>query len=224
MSLTFMLPFEKRYHLSQQWSRFVIWWLKETCGINYRVQGIEHIPKEPVVILAKHQSTWETLFLHQFLPPLAIVVKRELLWLPFFGWGLAMLEPIKINRKQGSVAMRQVLKQGKTLLEKGRGVLIFPEGTRTKPEERKPYNIGGAMLAVHSEKSVLPIAHNAGKFWPRKGFIKRPGTVQVTIGNVIESKNLKANELNKLVEQWIEDTMTRITDENRGNKNQVNGH
>ena len=209
--LTFPITFEYRYRIAQQWSRFNIWWLKKTCDIDYRISGLEHVPADAAIVVAKHQSTWETLFLQQLLPPMAWVVKKELLWIPFFGWALALLNPISINRQTSSVAVRQVLRQGKEHLDKGQWVLIFPEGTRTAPGIRRPYNIGGAMLAAHSGYPILPVAHNAGEFWPRRGFIKHPGTIQVVFGPLTESYGRNARELNVLVENWIESMMQRIS-------------
>jgi len=120
--LGFPLPFVRRYRLSQYWTRFNIWWLRVTCRIDYRLSGIEHIPNRPVVVMAKHQSTWETLFLHQYLPPVAWVIKRELLWIPFFGWGLAMVSPISIDRTSGVRALKQMIEQGKDPFGKGNGI------------------------------------------------------------------------------------------------------
>ena len=131
--LGFALPFNRRYRLSQSWSRFNIWWLRVTCRIDYRVSGTEHIPDRPIIVMAKHQSTWETLFLQQYLQPTAWVVKRELLWLPFFGWALKLLRPIAIDRRAGSSAVKQVIRQGIEHLRRGQWILIFPEGTRTAP-------------------------------------------------------------------------------------------
>ncbi|MFO1371360.1 MAG: lysophospholipid acyltransferase family protein [Candidatus Competibacteraceae bacterium] len=205
------LPFTFRYRLSQYWTRFSIWWLRITCGISYQLSGAEHIPDRPVIVMAKHQSTWETLFLHQLLPPLAWVVKRELLWVPFFGWALVALRSIAINRQAGASAVKQLLRQGVSHLRRGQWVLIFPEGTRTAPGVRKRYGMGGAMLAAYSGYPILPVAHNAGEFWPRGGFLKRPGTVQVVFGPLIISDNRKPQELIQQVEDWIEDTVTHIS-------------
>lgn len=209
--LSFPLLFAQRYWMSQQWSRFVMWWLRLTCGITCQVSGLEQLPKGPAVILVKHQSTWETLFLHQFLPPLALVLKRELLWVPFFGWALAQLNPIAIDRKAGRVAFKQVLQQGEARLNGGQWVLIFPEGTRIAPGERGVYGSSGAVLAVNSGYPLLPITHNAGEFWPRRGFLKRPGTIQLVFGPPLDSHRYKAKELNALAEEWIETTLARIS-------------
>ncbi len=207
----FFLSFEHRYRIAQQWSRFIIWWLNKTCKIKYQISGLENIPPGPAIIVAKHQSAWETVFLQQFMPPLAWVVKRELLWVPLFGWALATLNPIAINRKTPSSALKQILRQGETCLAQRRWVLIFPEGTRTAPGCRSTYGASGALLAVNSGYPILPIAHNAGEFWPRRGFLKRPGTIQLVFGPPIINVGRKAKELNAFVENWIETTMSRIS-------------
>jgi len=208
--LSFPLPFIRRYRVSQYWTRFNIWWLRTTCRIDYRVSGAEHIPDSPVVVMAKHQSTWETLFLHQYLPPLAWVVKRELLWLPFFGWALALLRPIAINRQLGASAVKQVIRQGIEHLRQGQWVLVFPEGTRVAPGMRKRYGMGGAVLAAHAGCSILPVAHNAGEFWPRGVFLKRPGIIHVTFGPLIASAGRSPQDLSRQVEEWIEGAMLRL--------------
>lgn len=206
----FWMPFVHRYRLSQIWSGFNVWWLRCTCGIDYRLSGTQHIPDRPVIVMAKHQSTWETLFLNWYLPPVAWVVKRELLWLPLFGWALALLRPIAINRQAGSSAVKQVIRKGVEHLRQGQWVLIFPEGTRTAPGAHKRYGLGGAVLATHSGCPILPVALNAGEFWPRRGFLKRPGTIQVVFGPLIESVGQSPQELNRQVEDWIESHMARI--------------
>lgn len=203
--------FPQRYHISRYWSQFNLWWLQVVCRIDYQVSGVEHIPQRPVIVMAKHQSTWETMFLHQYLPPVAWVIKRELLWLPFFGWGLALLRPIAINRQAGVSAVKQVIRQGMEHLRQGQWVLIFPEGTRVAPGVRKRYGMGGAALAAHSGYPILPVALNAGEFWPRGGFLKRPGTVRVVFGPLIESEGRSAQELNQQVEHWIETAMMEIS-------------
>jgi 1-acyl-sn-glycerol-3-phosphate acyltransferase len=209
--LSWPLSLEQRYAIAQRWSRFNVWWLKKTCRIDYHLTGMENLPHDrPAIILAKHQSTWETLFLNQFLPLQTMVLKRELLRIPLFGWALALLEPIAIERNAGGAALRRILKRGKQSLDDGRWVVLFPEGTRTAPGERRPYGTSGAKLAAHSGYPIIPLAHNAGEFWPRRGFLKRPGTIQVVFGPVIPVGNRKAKELNALAELWIEETMAHI--------------
>lgn len=209
--LSFPLPFVRRYRISQYWTRFSIWWLRITCRIDYQLSGIEHIPDRPVIVMSKHQSTWETLFLQQYLPPVAWVIKRELLWLPFFGWAIALLRPIAINRESGASAVKYVIRQGTARLRQGQWVVIFPEGTRVLPGVRRRYGMGGAVLAAHSGYPILPVALNAGEFWPRGRFLKQPGTVQVVFGPLIASEGLSPQALNRQVETWIEDEMTRIS-------------
>ncbi len=204
------LPFHRRYRLSQYWSRFNLWWLRVTCRIDYQVSGGEHVPNQPVIVMAKHQSTWETLFLNQHLPPVAWVIKRELLWFPFFGWALALLRPIAINRQSGASAVKQVIRQGIEHLRQGQWIVIFPEGTRVAPGVRQRYGMGGAVLAAHSGCPILPVAHNAGEFWPRGGFIKRPGVIRVTFGPLIASEGRSPQELSRQVEAWIEGAMMRL--------------
>ncbi len=209
--MTFPFPFVLRYRFITQWARFNLWWLKKTCNLGYTVSGTENIPAENAIILCKHQSAWETLALQRIFPPQIWLLKRELLWIPFFGWGLAMLEPIAIDRKSTKKAMRQLIDQGTERLRNGRWIVIFPEGTRIAPGKKGRYAPGGARLAKHSGYPVVPVAHNAGEFWPRRGFIKRPGTIKVVIGPAIESRGITVEEINAAAETWIEDTMRKIS-------------
>ncbi len=209
--LTLPLSFKGRYAFLVRWGQFVLWWLRVTCGIRYRVEGAEHIPSGPVVVLSKHQSTWETIALQRVLPPQTWVLKRELLWLPFFGWAIALLRPIAIDRSAGRRALAQLLEQGAERLQQGIWVIVFPEGTRTAPGARVRYNIGGAMLADKTGTDILPVAHNAGEFWPRGGFLKRPGIITMVIGPTIPVAGRKAGEINAEAEAWIEGTMERIS-------------
>jgi 1-acyl-sn-glycerol-3-phosphate acyltransferase len=203
--------FARRYRVSQCWGRFTLWWLRMTCRIDYQLSGIEHIPNQPVIVMAKHQSTWETLFFHQYLPPVAWVLKRELLWLPFFGWAMALLRPIAINRRTGAAAVKQIIRQGVRHLQQGQWVVIFPEGTRVLPGVRQRYGMGGAVLAAHSGYPILPVALNAGEYWTRGRFLKQPGTVRVVFGPLIASKGRTPQVLNQQVETWIENEMARIS-------------
>lgn len=209
----YLLPLShfQRYAYLVQWSRLVMIWLKISCGLSYRVIGKENIPKGPAIILAKHQSAWETISLQQIFPPQTWVLKRELLNIPVFGWALRTTKPVAINRGSTKEALKQVLEQGKQRLNEGLWMVIFPEGTRTLPGVRGRYAIGGSMLAERSGYPVVPVAHNAGEFWKAKGFLKYPGEITVVIGPVIETANRKAGEINRQVEEWIENTMTQIT-------------
>ncbi len=208
--LTFPFPPLTRYRLISSYARTMIWLLGVVCGIRHQVIGIENVPKEPCIVLCKHQSAWETLALQVILPPQVWVLKRELLWLPFFGWGLAMTSPIAINRSDGKGAIKQLLKQGKQRLKQGFFVVIFPEGTRIPYGQRGKYKIGGALLAASANVPVLPIAHNAGRLWGRNSFIKRPGMITMSIGTPIATRGLKADEINTRAESWIEDEIERI--------------
>lgn len=199
-----------RNRLISGWARSMLWWLKVTCNIRHEITGIENIPNSPTIILSKHQSTWETFAFQAIFPIQVYVLKRELLWIPIFGWGLAMSSPIAINRAAGREALKQLVEKGKDRLAKGFWVVIFPEGTRIAPKKRGKYHIGGAWLATHTETPVLPVAHNAGNFWP-KGFIKTPGIIHMHIGKPIQTSGLKTDALNQLVENWIETEMEILT-------------
>lgn len=205
------LPHRWRYGFISQWSRINLWWLARTCKLNYVVEGREHIPAGAGIILCKHQSAWETLALQQIFPPQIWVLKRELLWLPFFGWGLALLKPIAIDRKAGKRALATLLKQGEARLAQGLWVVIFPEGTRVAPGEHRRYAPGGAILAVKSGYPVIPVAHNAGEFWPRHGFLKRPGTIRLVIGPPLDPRGRSANDINSAVQAWIEEKTAQIS-------------
>lgn len=201
---TFPFPFATRYGFITQWGRFNLWWLKMTCRLDYRVEGREHIPPGNAIVFCKHQSAWETLALQSIFPPQVWLLKRELLWVPFFGWGLAMLEPIAINRRAGRRAVQQLVSQGSIRLAEGRWVIIFPEGTRVSPGQTGRYGIGGAVLAATTGYPVVPVAHNAGEFWPRLGFIKHPGTITVVVGPVIETHGKDAETIKEEAKEWIE--------------------
>ncbi|MEA3275082.1 MAG: lysophospholipid acyltransferase family protein [Pseudomonadota bacterium] len=185
--------------------------MKWICGLDYRIEGEENIPEGSVIILSKHQSAWETIAFKWLLPPLQTwVLKKELMSIPVFGWALAVLEPIAIDRNSGRKAARQIIDAGIEKLGKGRSVILFPEGTRVAPGSRKKYGIGGALLAQKSGYPVLPVAHNAGVFWRRRGLKKYPGTVHVVFGPLIESEGKSAAAINREVESWIESTMQKL--------------
>ncbi|HEY3326448.1 MAG TPA: lysophospholipid acyltransferase family protein [Novimethylophilus sp.] len=208
--LIFPLSPQRRYRIITIWARSMLWWLTLTCGIRYRVIGADNIPKEPCIVLSKHQSAWETLAFQKILPPQVWVLKRELLWLPFFGWGLALTSPIAINRSAGREALKQLVEQGKDRLAKGFCVVVFPEGTRIAPGEMGKFHIGGAWLAAHSGTPALPVALNAGEHWGKNSFLKKPGTITVSIGQPIATQGMKPDALNKQVEAWIAAEMPRL--------------
>jgi len=204
------LPYRLRWALGMVWIRLTQRWLVLTCNLRYEVEGAENIPKTPCVVLSKHQSAWETIHLHNFFAPQVWVVKHELLWLPIFGWGLAALKPIPIDRGSGKVAMQKVMEQGCARLAEGLWVVVFPEGTRVAPGERRRYKLGGAALAERAGVPVVPVAHNSGAFWPRKSFFKRRGVIRLVIGPPIAAQGRTAVEINRLAETWIEDAMERL--------------
>jgi len=210
LSISFILPFRIRFIISKAWPFFNMWWLKVTCNLSYEVHGMDNIPNESVIFMSKHQSTWETITYQLFLPPTAWVLKRELLWIPVFGWGVAMLNPIAINRKLGKAALNQLLEQGKKYLDTGVSVMIFPEGTRTTAGEKTKYKAGGALLAVKTGKKIIPIAHNAGYYWPKQQLAKYPGTIKVSIGPPIFTEGKTASEVLMETETWIETEMLKI--------------
>ncbi|MBT3505741.1 MAG: 1-acyl-sn-glycerol-3-phosphate acyltransferase [Piscirickettsiaceae bacterium] len=210
--LVWPLPFKWRYKIVSQWAVLNLWLLKIICGIRYEVEGVEKIPDEPCIIMAKHQSTWETLALQAIFPPQVWVLKRELLWTPFFGWGLASLNPIAIDRGAGRKALNQVIEQGRARLSSGAWVVIFPEGTRIPTGQIGKFGMGGAFLAAETGYPVIPVAHDGGKAWPRHGFLKYPNVIKLVIGDkiTIDEKTKKASDINKRVYQWMEGQMTQL--------------
>ena len=210
VTLFFFLGPRGRFKIIRQWCHLNVWGARVLCGIRYRVIGQENIPAEPHLILSKHSSTFETLALNDLFTPISFVAKKELLKLPFFGWGFALASPITIDRSAGSLAMQRMVAQGRDRLAHGFWIVIFPEGTRTRPGEVLPYARGGALLATKTNTPVLPIALNSGNFWPRDTFLKRAGTITVSIGKPIDPKGFKPEELNQHVQSWIESEMQRL--------------
>ena len=198
------LPRLARYRVISGWSRLVLWFLRRLCRVRWKVEGRENLPSRPAVILAKHQSAWETLAFQSIFPPQVHVLKRELLWIPFFGWGLALMSPIAIDRARGISSLRQIARKGKERLEQGFWIVIFPEGTRVAPGKKRRFQQGGAWLAAHSGAPVVPVAHNAGRVWPRNSFLKFPGKVTVRIGPAIDSGGRAPEEITAQAEAWIE--------------------
>ncbi len=208
--LTF--PFERatRYTLiATYWARGVMWAAKTICGIRFKVEGWDNIPHHGVIFMAKHQSRWETIALPSMIPLLCFVYKRELHYVPFFGWGIALCGMIPVDRGSGKEALAQVVKDGGARLNEGWNVVLFPEGTRVMPGQARRYKIGGAHLAVNTSTPIVPIAHNAGDCWPKGRFVKRPGTVTLIFGPSIAPDSLTAVELSGKVEAWIEGEMRR---------------
>ncbi|MFM7760407.1 MAG: lysophospholipid acyltransferase family protein [Burkholderiaceae bacterium] len=207
-----LLPYRQRYWMIIRWNVFICYAAKYVCGIHWHVKGFDNLPDAPVILLSKHQSAWETIFYCWLMPrPLIFVFKKSLLFIPFFGWGLAMLRMIAIDRSRGREAMTQVIETGKQRLNDGQWVIMFPEGTRTPVGSQGKYKNGGAILAIGTDTPVVPIAVNSGDCWPRNAFIKKPGTIVVSIGTPISPQGLSANELMEKVEHWIESEMRVIT-------------
>jgi 1-acyl-sn-glycerol-3-phosphate acyltransferase len=207
----YVTPVATRYRLCTMWTRFAIVLARRVCGITWRVEGWENLPDEPAILLPKHQSTWETLWLPSFIPrPLTFVYKRELHYLPFFGWAMASLGMINIDRSRGQDAFEQVVRQGTDHLRDGWWIVIFPEGTRTPPGSTRRYKSGGTRLSVRTGTPVVPIAVNSGEVWPRRMFLKVPGEITVSIGRPIAPEGRTADQVMALVESWIETEMRRL--------------
>ena len=208
--LLLAVPFTMRFRLVSNWARFNLWWLRVTCNIKAEITGLENIIDQPAIIMCKHQSAWETLVIQLLFPPQVWILKRELLWIPIYGWGLATMRPIAIDRSLGVRALKQIVRQGVERLNAGLWVVVFPEGTRIAPGERQKYHPGGGMLAEKSGYPVIPIAHNAGYLWPRNSFLKWPGAIRMVIGAPVRTQGKKAAQITREVEEWIETTVAAL--------------
>lgn len=202
-----------RYSLITGWTHAMLWVLKHIVHMDFCVVGAENIPRTASIVLCKHQSAWETLSLQAVFPPQAWVLKKELLRVPFFGWGLARLPIISIDRNAGKDALTQVIEQGQELLKTGFWVIVFPEGTRTAPGSKRRYKMGGACLAAVAGVPVVPVAHNAGEFWRKNAFLKYPGTITMSVGPAFDAAGMTPDEINARAEAWIESEMHRISPE-----------
>jgi 1-acyl-sn-glycerol-3-phosphate acyltransferase len=210
MALGFWLPYSAQFAIARTWARIVLGALEHLCGLNYVVEGREHIPPGNHIVMSNHTSAWETIAQFVIFPPQVWVLKRELLWIPFVGWGLKRLRPIAIDRGAGRLAVNQVIEQGKERLADGLWIIIFPEGTRVVAGETRKYGVAGALLAISAGKCIVPLAHNAGTFWPRRGFMKKPGTIRVVIGEPIFPGGNDPKLLNDRVRQSIDAGLARI--------------
>ncbi|MBD3669611.1 MAG: 1-acyl-sn-glycerol-3-phosphate acyltransferase [Gammaproteobacteria bacterium] len=209
--LLLFVPFQTRFKIISRWGRFNIWWLGVACGVRYEVEGLDNIKAQDVAIIyVKHESTWETYAMQRFFPPHAWILKRSLLLIPLFGWGLASLRPIAIDRSSGHRAVNQIVEGGIKRLESGQWVMVFPEGTRVPNGKMKKFGIGGGVLAEKSGHPVIPVAHNAGAYWPRGSFIKYPGTIKVVIGEPIQTQGKSAADITREAEEWMRQTMERV--------------
>jgi len=215
MLMFWLLPLEKRFALYSLWCRFVLYWLRVTCGIRYQIQGLDNIPDEPVVVLSTHQSAWETIFLYYTLSPVSPILKKELLDIPFWGWAVRLQQPIAIDRSKPREAGRALLTQGKDRLQRGMSVVIFPEGTRSAPGTVKNLNKGGAKLATKAEALMLPVIHNAGWCWPARTIYKYPGTITIRFGDPLVGSGKNAAELTEEYGAWLQANMDVITTDGR---------
>jgi 1-acyl-sn-glycerol-3-phosphate acyltransferase len=202
---------QTRHRLIRGWPRIMAWVVKHVLGIPYRLIGAENMPASgPAIIVSKHMSAWETIMLQDIFPPMVFVMKKEIHKIPFFGWGIARMPMIAIDREAGKEALAQVEEQGRERLAEGFWVTVFPEGTRVAPGSKKRYKAGASWLASRTGVPVVPVAHNAGEFWPRNTFLKQPGEVVVSIGPLIDTRGLSPEEINARAEAWIEGEMRRL--------------
>jgi len=195
------------YAVAMVWAHTILWLCKVLCGLHYAVEGREHIPDRNCVVFLKHSSAYETIAQWVLFPRQTWVLKRELMWAPFLGWALFCLSPIAINRGAGRAAVEQVLQQGTTRLRDGLWVMIFPEGTRVRAGESRRYGVSGTLLAQQSNTVILPIAHDAGDYWPRRGLRKRPGTIRFVIGPAVDPAGREPREVNAQIQAWVEATI-----------------
>ena len=208
--LTTPLPRSWTYGVAVAWIDSMFWLLRRLCGLDYRVEGLEHLPKRSSIVLIKHSSAWETLAQLKIFPQQTWVLKRELMWVPILGWVLWLLSPIAIDRRGGGAAVQQVVDQGRERLMAGVWVMVFPEGTRMPAGQTRRYGLSGVLLASAMGLPVIPVAHNAGYYWPRRGWLKRPGTIRVVIGAPIETRGVEPRLVNERAQRWVEDTLARI--------------
>lgn len=202
-----ILPPKGRHIFAGIWCDFILGWLRICCGVKYKIIGIEHLPKTPAVIIANHQSSWETILFYKLVFPVSPILKKELIRIPFWGWSMRLLKPIAIDRSKPREAGRSLLTQGVDRIHSGNSVIVFPEGSRSDYGTIRRFSRGAAKLALAAETDVIPIAHNAGYCWPAREFIKRPGTVTVVIGERMSLGDRDASELTEDVEQWVRSTV-----------------
>jgi 1-acyl-sn-glycerol-3-phosphate acyltransferase len=205
------LPFRKRFVLARVWAIVLLRMLKWTCRLDYRIEGAENLPSGNHIALWKHSSSWETIAMAMVFPRQVWVLKRELLWIPAVGWGIRQLHAIAIDRKSGHSAVRQVVDQGKQRLEEGDWIIIFPEGTRTPVGQTRKYGVSGALLAAETGCLIVPVAHDAGSYWPRRGLLKKPGVIRVVIGPPIAARDRYPREINREAQTWIDATVTQLS-------------
>ena len=206
---------ETRFVGIRWWVNSVFYMLRVCCGLDYEVEGAEKLTQQNGVLLVKHSSAWETIAQLVLFPKQTWVLKRELMWLPFFGWVLALMRPIAIDRAARGAAVAQVLEQGAARIAEGFWVVVFPEGTRVPAGTTRRYGLSGALLASQIGCPVIPVAHDAGEYWPRRSWLKRPGTIRVVIGDPIDAHERDPRAINDEVRAFIESTLKRIAEERR---------
>lgn len=212
ISLLFFTPLKVRIFVIKLWIECSLGLLHYICGLKYQIEGQENIPEHGFIVMSKHSSTWETIALQKFFDPMIWVVKRELTWIPLFGWGLRAMNAIALNRGTGRKAINQLVSESKQRMDQGRILMLFPEGTRVLPMQQKPFKLGGAIVSNKTGYAVLPIAHNAGEFWPRHSWIKWPGTIRVVIGKPIDPESKTPEEIISAVKEWVNATCEEISD------------
>lgn len=205
-----IFPYSWRWRIVTCWNRFVMLWIRVCCGVRFEIIGNKHADKFPCVVMAKHQSTWETMFLQYYFGPVSTILKKELFRIPFFGWGLASLRPIAIDRSNPIQALKEIKKQGIERLQQGNNFLIFPEGTRTPVGQVGNYARSGADIAITAGVPIIAVAHNAGECWPHKHFIKYPGTIRVVISEPFATEGKDRKQLTEEVKNWIEGEIAKM--------------
>ncbi len=215
LSMSFFLPLKFRIGIIRIWIGCSLFCLRVICGLKYTVEGLENIPEHGFIVMSKHSSTWETIAIQRFFRPLVWVVKRELTWIPFFGWALKAVDVIALDRGTGRKAIKQLIRESQYHMDQGRILMLFPEGTRVPPMQQKSFKMGGAIVSQRTGYSVLPIAHNAGEFWPRHSWIKWPGTIRVVIGEPIDPEGKSPEQLIGEVASWITSECERISDKSQ---------
>ena len=204
------LPPARLYAVPRTWARLNLWLLKTLCGLDYRIEGAEHLPDVPFISMWKHSSTWETIAQMLLVPRASWLLKREILWVPLLGWAIARFKPIAIDRKAGGTAVNQVVTQGRERLSEGLGVIIYPEGTRVAPGETRKFGMSGALLASQSGAPLVPIAHDSGYYWRRRGLLKRSGTIRVVIGPPLDPRGLEPREITERAKEWVDSTVAEL--------------
>ncbi len=210
--------YDYRYRMSRLWCWLLVKGAEKICGIGYRIEGSERIPQTNGIVLSKHQSAWETFLLYLLFPKAVYVLKRELAYIPFFGWCAVRYRHIFVDRKRPRESAKRFLREGGERLRQGHWIILFPEGQRVLPGERVPYAKSGGLLAAKAGVPVVPVALNSGRFWPRRGFFKYPGTVTVRIGEPLDGSRLSAEEINRRAEAWIEAQMAELEGEADGHR------